>query len=166
MYPPILLAWIWLLLFTTHAFPLTVNRSPDHSSRPTSAQFDGDPGILFKRGPGDDNAGGSTTSKPSSSTVTSTPSSSGPPVTSSPPQLRWAAPYRYDKDMADRLSDTCHRNYLKRKLKAQAAKHSNEATKLVPNNPHPLPTPTPNSQPPQAVPPSIQRWRQSVGFNG
>ena len=68
MYPsPILLAWIWLLLSTTHALSMTVNRSPDDSSRPTSVQFDGDPGILFKRGPSDNNGGDSTGSKPSSS---------------------------------------------------------------------------------------------------
>ena len=93
MYPPILLAWIWLLLSTTHAFPLTVNRSPDHSSRPTSAQFDGDPGILFKRGPGDNNAGGSTTSKPSSSSVTSTPPPAGD---SAFPSLAWQPSYVYN----------------------------------------------------------------------
>ena len=48
MYPPILLAWAWLLLSITHGLP--VDRSPDDSSRSTSAQFDLDD--LFKRGPG------------------------------------------------------------------------------------------------------------------
>ena len=89
MYPSILLAWIWLLLSTTHAFPLPV-RSADYSSRPTSAQFDGDPGILFKRGPGDNNAEGSTRSEPSSSSATSTP-----PLASAYPSLQWQNPYQY-----------------------------------------------------------------------
>ena len=54
MYLPILLAWTWLLLSTTHAF--AIDRSPNLSSRSTSARFDDDLG-LFKRGPGGDNGG-------------------------------------------------------------------------------------------------------------
>ena len=64
MYPPILLAWIWLLLSITHALP--INRSHNDSSRFTAAQFDDDPDILFKRGPAGGNDGGPKRTKPSS----------------------------------------------------------------------------------------------------
>ena len=63
MYPPILLAWTWLLLSTTYALPIAtspVDRSDSlndssqlndfvHTSTP--AQFDDDPATLFKRAP-------------------------------------------------------------------------------------------------------------------
>ena len=173
MYPSILLAWIWLLLSTTHAFPLTV-RSPDYSSRPTSAQFDGDPGILFKRGPGDNNAGGSTTSKPSSSSVTSTPPPAGD---SAYPNLAWQPPYIYNQEKEDEISAIRHNDHNIRKARAQARAKASEPKRQKaagskkkagnqpqPNNPDPLPTP--NSQPPQAVPPSVQKWRNNVGFYG
>ena len=103
MYPPILLGWTWLLLSITHALPIAtlpipVDRSLNDPSRlndfvhtTTSAQFDGDPGKLFKRAePGSANSQQSNPrSNKSTGPLRSSTLPNPPPPASQPPNQQF-----------------------------------------------------------------------------